>query len=506
MHAAKLIAALLVLSPLACAPAASSPQVANELDSAEQQLCSDAAQSGSRLKAQFLQANGVRQFFQMWDSQLDLACVYAYDKNGDWRCVPTYSTFITYLDAACTKPVVQIALKPGAQPTSPRYLSATAFSNTCLEDGFVRTTVYKRDSEVQATQLYVAGTSSGQCMPFPGFPPAPGTVQHVYALSEVAPNKLVKGEVRLSASGGSRLLERVLYGSDGSRSHLNGVSGSFGRSHFDTVLQTKVTPLPLAFGPSAQEFFWAGGTSFSFEFADATCSAAAATTDRCGLKPETLSGGFEGSFDPSSCAFSFSYKTVSGPALPVVYDRQPDGSCQPNPFADPVQFPQFAITGPAVLSRYLHGALSVQSHGGRLTTLDIVNADGSRTPTAWYDQSFGTGCQPLPVAADARPIAGSDWTCLPSSDVQVVFIDAQCTQKALVLPADPLTACSTGPRYAFEAQPNGTLKRSTVGASLGQMPIYADPGFGCFPSGAGEVFAIGSQITLPIAKLKIHQD
>jgi len=89
----------------------------------------DAAQSGSRLKAQWMTGgDGSRQFWDWFDSTTAQTCAFEPATDGKTRCLPAkyYGLRLVFLDNACTMPIVYQKDINGQTPPAPAVVYAHA--------------------------------------------------------------------------------------------------------------------------------------------------------------------------------------------------------------------------------------------------------------------------------------------------------------------------------------------------------------------------------------------
>lgn len=136
-----------------------------------------AAVSGARLRRKYIVGDdGSREPVGWFDSELMTECAFQLAADGERRCLPPQFdlTFtIRYLDAACTKPVME------ALTCSPQFATSFVLDPAPPACSKYRNRVYRIDSvNLMPAQLY-----DFACDPTPE--PASGSF---YALEEVAPS------------------------------------------------------------------------------------------------------------------------------------------------------------------------------------------------------------------------------------------------------------------------------------------------------------------------------
>lgn len=81
--------------------------------------CREGFASGTRLKARYLESNGIRSFVGFHDSQLKVDCVFTAASDGTLRCLPPKTLFETlsvFEDDKCSEPALAVATPLSLEP------------------------------------------------------------------------------------------------------------------------------------------------------------------------------------------------------------------------------------------------------------------------------------------------------------------------------------------------------------------------------------------------------
>ncbi len=437
------------------------------IDSAEQEVLGGffgerVGRSGSRLTAQYLLSpDGARQFYQFWDTELDAPCNYSETPAGELRCFPEDTYSVVYADADCTQEAIQIFTKSD-DFDAPTYFSVFADAETC--GPMARSSAYEAYGvleEVDAPTVYFGGPGSCYALTPPSLPEE--FVSHVYSVAPVEDDTLVTGDVAHRFAGGLRLFERIIVGDDGSRSPMNGFSGSFNRSYFDWVLDTSVTAAVTARGAGYDaDVVWTDGTAGQGVFyADDTCAERAAIVNGCTERTSPVVVDAKGTLDEASCRQVFSHKsTAAAIDGPLYFAAGPQCIALPPSF-DPG--PAFAMGDDFDAAGLVVGQAGLSAPWRRVQTIVYNNSDLSNLPIGFYDAYAGARCTP-------QRIQGDDYACVPQSTpgASLRYLDAECTQLIIV---------RSGPSSAVETQScyDGDVVVFDVNRDEGTVSAY-EPG------------------------------
>ncbi|MEY4513394.1 MAG: hypothetical protein RLZZ450_5516 [Pseudomonadota bacterium] len=187
------------------------------------------ASGGRRLRAQHYVADGAEKFRGLYDSQLDFACEFVPDVSGaGFRCVPTNTQEVLYLDARCTQPALAIR-SGGAAWQSGAWLSTPTAGGAshCIGEAPSARDSYRIGERffeggvasigVQAPSVYAK--FGANCLPAPAL--LTGRVAPtVNRLERVDPATLVGGTLSTLDVGGGLSIQRLVADDDDTEVNL----------------------------------------------------------------------------------------------------------------------------------------------------------------------------------------------------------------------------------------------------------------------------------------------
>jgi hypothetical protein len=300
------------------------------------------------------------------------------------------------------------------------------------------------------------------------------------------------------------VVEQVVRGADGSIGRFNRQAGSLQRQYYDLWFGAPVTPSVLSSsGPDRLRVLWnAGEAAPEPGFADAACTTPVASAT-CGVSRHMVTA-VQTEVNAERCAVESRYAQLDQTAAEQLYSSV-EGLCSAAGPGDP-EAPVYPAARAAQFPHYVVGH-AARFGAGRLSKIALINSDGSRVLGKLYDDALKATCGPILF----RP---NDWRCYPEQGVAgVAFLDAECTQKVVVVRPGTLEAeaCFTGAVAAvqFPYEVDNTIPQDSVnvvlaGARLsGPTEVYVDYGDGlCFPDFDPAVpFAVASEAVVPLVQL-----
>lgn len=393
--------------------------------------------SGTRLKGEWYDSEGLSRFKSIYDTVLSQECQWGYAADGMLRCLPTQPygsaevSYVSFSDDHCTNPV---ALVPGGLPSCQIPTSADVYAVTAPGCP-VLTTYYAFGAALVNPTMVYRGSSTTTCF---GGPPDSEDVY--YALTPIAPTTYVPGTESVGTASAN--LTAIT------------VSGDDGSVTFETLRDTANGSVDCAFGeatdqarhclPEAQIALQIG------EFSDPACTALVATTfpSTC-TNPSFITSAVAPACPPAV--------TVNALGAPLTTAYVQSGTCESTPVQPDTYSPVGAVAAPA---KFTEGSVSVGPSSGRLAprlvTAGAIVADAvsistwdSVLPSIEYeDTSRHEVCTPLLAHDDTvrcLPYALED----PASYAYVsdsLYADSACKVSVGVAGV----GCTT-PVYAFGA-------------------------------------------------------
>jgi hypothetical protein len=512
MGTQRLVSAGLVLVWLAgCQGTVESPPEAGDsLSTNENELLSlnrkEVAHSGTRLSAQFFEVGDVSSFAQFKDNTLNLPCRFLRDVAGTFRCLPTERGDLRFRDSGCTVPMAVTSSSNGEAPPAPEpYFIAEMPAVACDALGTSRWKAYQVGSALSVTTSF-RSDGEGGCFESPLYP---GELP--FAATEALPTSFVDAQIGYRAAG-VRLAEKILFGTDGSRSPLSADGSASNRRYVDLWLNAEVEAHRTIIRAAGEDYdsVWAGPQAREIAFSDSACSSqSVAGVDSCGVRPEMV--GISSIAVNSACNRELQYKRVTPTIASPAYETNPffPGSCiQVQPEWEPGT--SFHSLGQSANSqRYLTGSTQLKG-SGRLAWVELQNQDLSQTRMGLYDRELGAECS---VSTDAQ----GNTTCFPSrlSSFSLVYLDAACTTRGIVgdgntvIPGDPeVASCNTKPVYVVRPANLGDWSKfvkAVRGPAIGTTPspLYMSVFGHCFPIGSGNAYSVSSVTELAPVSLSL---
>jgi hypothetical protein len=489
-----------------CQGAVESPDSADQLSADENELVSlnrnEVAHSGTRLSAQFYELGSISYFAQFQDNTLNQTCQFKRDTAGAFRCLPIERTSIRFSDSACTAPIAVYRPKAGTAFTPKPYFVTDAPQVACDPISEFRWKAYQVGSQVTVTTTYLKDDAGG-CFQYRF-----SSSDVAYSVSEALPTAFVEGQLGYRAAG-VRLAEKILFGTDGSRSPISSTGDALNRRYLDLWLNVDVSPRPtVTRGVGDYDAVWTGPQAKQFAFSDSACtSQSVAGLDACGVRPEMV--GLSSIAVNAQCNRELQYKRVTSTSASPVYQTNPfaPGCFETQPGWDSASFNTLGQAANA--QRYLTGSTQLKG-SGRLAWVELQNQDLSQARLALFDRDLGAECI-ASTDANGNPV------CTPFrlSSFSLVYLDAACTTRGIVgstntvIPGDPeVASCNTQPVYVVAPAHLGdysSFVKAVRGPAIGNgpSPLFESIRGNCFPNGSGQAYSVSSVTELPPVALTL---
>ena len=418
-------------------------------------LADDGYRSGSRLKLMWNDYAGTREYTGIYDSTLATECQSLQWSDGNTYCTPTTSTFVAYLDAACTMPVAQVRVFSGnCQPPAPQYAEErdVACSVSTVQRFF-------RVGDALAAQPFYE-ISSGVCT---GPVTNPNYVLHALP-SQISTADLVQ-QTPMALPGG-RLVQQVLAGADGS----------------EVRSTVRDTMLDVACTPNTTDGVCAPASDDS-QFFDASCQMSLASGVVGCPSPE-----YAAQPQHPGCAMPGNhYYSVGAASLsPTFYQLQYDGTCMSFPR---VSGDNYFGLGAEVST--VPVTMRLGSGSGPIVRSYLNDGTSDVGPLGLYDTVHHTPCytaggQCLPSGGYVLTGYYANATCTMAEDLGTLTVGpAGCsvppTPPYLVKAVTPVGACTA--MYSVETDGATTTDDLHDGCELhriesGRRPLHHDHGRG----------------------------
>jgi hypothetical protein len=415
----------------------------------------DAAHSGVRLRARFLEGSGVREFAYFDDRRLGTRCSFDRHADGSWRCLPgrPHAFYgLQFLDDQCTEAVIFDDLPD-------EYIGV---ADTSGEEWLIRA---GRLGERVAYGATLYSVENGACQ---AGETEPGVGRR---WTEIPAHRLVRATEQ-TVPLGRRLAERVLRGDDGSRAPLefsafDSITYSGKRTWVDRRIDAVVTPSRTRWREAFRgEVTWAGELGYvdTSTFTDATCETPVVYD--YSDDPEAVA--VDQRLVPGTCTLRGALYSLERAEETFASEG---GTCTS---LGEVSDDDYALKtfGERVDDRYVHGDLAPRAghRSNRYTPLEIDNHDGSRIRLGWFDRELQLPCDVYESGTTG------EGRCRVSAnrDLYRFFSDAACTHRVLALDAHAIEAqaCYDGPAPTFvvgnseDDLPDGQIYLATAGARL----------------------------------------
>ena len=390
-------------------------------------VSNDIHRSGRRLKISYLEsAEGTRQFWELFDRELQQPCWYTYTAAG-LRCVPPNTWVSVYGDADCTRPLVTwFPVSCGQVPD----LVAEDERTECTSQ---LTRVFRRGARLAPRVVYHRRYDDGSCEATEPSPDA-----DYYATGDEIPlTAFVAGTPRRGA-GATRLVQEVLEGDDGSQ-----VEWGLHDQALDTDCHPYVPSLISNGFDSDEKDLTCVPPTAQARFSDTSCTEPVAAWFGCGAAR------YVEAIDFTTCPPTMTYhETADEIELTTVYGGQTlDGNdvCRSS-----VLEPRdtcYRVGAEVPLDTFVHlRRLRDTTVVGRLQPYHDVADDGFRRRSEdFYDTVLGVSCQVDGFAAEPR--------CHPvgeASALTELFRDPDCAEP-IAVGEQRLERCPTPPaRFATE--------------------------------------------------------
>jgi hypothetical protein len=418
----------------------------------------DGYHSGTRLKLQWNDYGGTREYVGQYDVILDATCTPQPWADGSTYCTPPVGV-VAFTDDACTQQVGMSTVGTSECPRDPlKFFTINDF--TCSR--LVRVAMYPAGVELTPPAHYYARDSTGACTgPF-----APGSYRFFALGPAIQPAELV-AQTDTALPGQGELIQHVYAGSDGSQKLA---------SVYDTTLQVACNL--SSDGACVPSDANAAG------FLDETCTTGLASGLRGCPRPSYGARALQ-----PGCADQDLHYFALGAAAPgsALYVRG-SSTCVAST-RDPNR--EYYTLGdeivPAVLQRRLDEVPGRQVVGSRFAL-----GAASFGPISLYDTTHETACSTI------------DGQCLPASGgVLSYYADPSCTAPIeLAQVYSGAQGCQTPapPSFARKATSSGcttTYRVFHVGARH-QGAVYAQSGTSCnlVPTVGSTLFDLGAEVPI----------
>ncbi|HUJ63118.1 MAG TPA: hypothetical protein VLX92_31690 [Kofleriaceae bacterium] len=412
----------------------------------------DTPTSGSRLQATYdVTPDGYSQFETWYDTMLETDCGFRATDDGATRCTPTSAERVTvaYSDAACTQPYLADTAQSVTTDT-PAFLDAVSDPSACPAG----IAVYAGGPSIPvpaASYVMAGGTCTGTAPPKRAWASrAPITSTLVGATRSIETLAPTIGVARWSADDGAV----------GFASWVDLASGDDCTWVLDGTARTMCLPTPVDVSATYSD---AGCTSHAAVVPDGACAPPTVGYARVGCTPDGVA--LDDAYTLAAPQTADAWSDVLGVCTAVG-----SASLAAATRADPSGFPS---AGPLV------GPIGM----GRLQDRRVV-VDGTGYDVGIFDTMRGEACAFTTTATEGI-------RCLPAlQSGYVAFLDASCTQRALVTQPPPAssTCAAEQKSYAYFTSGDGTLQPLGPGVAMSQ--IYNGNGNYCYlyTIGPAEVF------------------
>lgn len=399
-----------------------------------------AVTSGSRLRARWQVAGGVRRLIGWHDEQLDLDCGFeGYLFGREHRCVPDAleSSGGFFADAACATPLAVASSMP------PPAFIVVPPENSCTDEP----KFFHTGAAVDPSQVF--SLENGACAPLSGN----GNPTLFYRLGDPVPTSAFVAASERPGDAG----QLWLVAEDGASAPWGGWNGQW------AVQPTRTDDGMVRWAP------WMVAYQIGNSYADSGCTTPVATklagSARCpldavlGFGPNDSCGRVTASFSAIGSPVTMPYTMQSGACtggtgLPgslayLIGAPIPDGQLEPvgstTDGGGPVQLRRATLRDRPILQTGLNSQF-----GG----------NGPPSPDVFIDASSGLACEPL-LAADGK------LRCIPpagSSD-DLFYTDSACTQQVLSWSPSSCDGAATPPAlFTYDAGDGSVRGRPVMGA------------------------------------------
>lgn len=354
-------------------------------------IADDGAQSGSRLKINWIELEGTRTWSGFHDAQLGIDCHIREWADGELYCAPDGGGSISYSDAGCTAQVGRVYHAPDCTVEAPAYF--TQYLDGCA---YRPSRLYPKQTKIAVANWYSKG-SDGTC-----YGPFTPTSYDFYSLGPEVDHATTLAPVRLGAPfGTTRLGQRDYSSADGM--YLPGTvhDAAAGLDCYPTYRYAESptgTCVPMNAG-------------YINYFRDATCTQPAVTADQGCVAPE-----FAVHYDDYCPTTEGRYYAVGAElgTTSVYYDAF--GTCDPTTVGTDKVFATGRELELATITRARDNA------NGRYALIHYTTDGVHLRDSVLYDQDKQTECY-------LYDLPDGSVRCLPNAhSIDTWFTDAACGQ------------------------------------------------------------------------------
>lgn len=413
-------------------------------------------ESGHRLVADYIEADGGAQLFQGWfDTELGVPCSFGVSESpsGKTACVPLTEARLAFADAACSLPV---AVLPGG---SDAQLLTVLPLDTCVSDP----EVFSVGPAIDLSAVYDG--HGGTCDAEPHATGA-GVVHSVG--DQVPLSSFVRAQL-VHEKAGKRVGALAWVADDGSRQVIDG---------YDESRHERVGANAFGVHPLDERWIPRGISYTDFFYSDAQCTVSLATKFK------------DSAICPITTVSDLSPRLFeAGNAIPETTPlyRPSDGICQP---AERDSTFYYFDVGPEIDPTTLAPMITADVGSGRIQVRHAASSD--RVPTVslgFWDSARGELCEP-------RRATDASTRCLPVATASLGYADPLCTVPILS-PETLLEATEVSVEMGDSTGLSAiTFEVMKLGASVSVDEVFVSSGT-CMSNGppSGPVYSAGEVVS-----------